>query len=77
VTKVYNQKEAAQRLTDLGWPMHETELSKMGKYGAGPEFDKKSGRKIFTDKSLKDWLAIQRDNQNTNSAIAHNNGENQ
>jgi hypothetical protein len=63
--EIYNQKEAAVYLTDHGYPIHRTELSKMGRYGAGPKFARKGHQKLFHKDDLDRWLQeqSQRDRQ--------------
>jgi len=54
--KLYSQRDAAIYLTDCGYRVHESELSKMGRYGAGPKYQRLGQQKVFTQDDLDTWL---------------------
>lgn len=60
--RLFNQKQAAAYLTGLGLRTDPSELSLMGKYGAGPRFQRVGTTKIFTAQDLDEWLAAELNN---------------
>ena len=57
--EIFNQREAADYLTENGYPVHKTELSRMARYGAGPKFTRKGYQKLFTKDDLDRWIEQQ------------------
>jgi hypothetical protein len=55
------QREAASYLTEKGYPIHETQLSLLGKTGDGPRFTKLGSTKVFYEEDLDAWLAAKLD----------------
>jgi len=56
-----NQNEAAEYIDMRGIPMIPSDLSRLAKFGCGPEFTKKSGHKDFTTSDLDAWIAEERE----------------
>lgn len=66
--QIFNQKQAAIYLTKHGCSVHESQLSRMGKYGDGPEFSRLGSQKIFTKDELDRWLAKESESDTNSDA---------
>jgi len=64
--KLFSQRTAAAYLTENGYRIHESELSKMGSYGIGPKYQRLGQQKIFMQMDLDHWLINQKDERDIN-----------
>lgn len=56
-----NQNEAAEYITRRGIKITSADMSRLARYGAGPEYTKHQGRKNFAKEDLDIWVLQERE----------------